>query len=517
LPWSTTEAQESIETDDRFVELKEVAAEARANVIDAPPLSRATRLWFGLGQAAEGIKNYAFANFLLFYYTQVLGLSGKYAGAAIFIALIFDAVSDPLTGVLSDRLKSRWGRRHPFIYAAALPLGVAFYFTFAPPQELSQLELFAWLAVMATLTRSAMTLYHVPHISLGAELSTDYIERTRIVQLRSIGSILGNSLCVVLGMYYYFAPTAEFPNGQLNPAVYPEMAAVFSVVMFVVIIASGLGTHNRIPHLADPDPSASEFGVLKSLARDMTELFRLPSFRSLFFGSTLSFIAFGVSGALGLYTGTYFWKLTTEQMLIGMSFNAIGIFLGFLFWPRVAVEMDKKPTYITGFVIFLLFVSVPVLLKVAGFYPAHESPAYLPLYYSTMMLWAFGISASMILGGSMMADVTDEDELRNDRRREGVFFGANSFSAKSSVGVGSLIAGFVVDAVGLEQGMTPEQVTPAMQSDLGLAVGLSLLVLVAMGIGFFARYPLNRRISAEIRARLDAGTDARGVLIRPAD
>lgn len=507
MSWSSTEVPETVESDG-LADLPAIQGSSASESSSVPPLTRSTRIWFGLGQGAEGIKNYAFANFLLFYYTQVMGLSGRYAGMAIFIALIFDAVSDPLAGVLSDRLKSPWGRRHPFIYAAALPLSTAFYFTFAPPAGLSEMGLFLWLTVFAILTRGAMTLYHVPHLALGAELSTDYEERTRIVQLRSIGSIIGNSLCVVLGMRYYFAPSAEFPNGQLNPAVYPEMAAVLGVAMFVFIISSGIGTHNRIPHLADPDTSAGEFGVLKSLWRDAMELFRLPSFRALFFGSIFSAVAFGVSGSLGLFTGTYFWQLTTEEMLNGMLANGLGIFLGFLYWPGVAVRYDKKPIYITGFLIFLVFASVPVLLKVVGLYPAQDSAAYLPIYYLVSLIWAFGISASMILGGSMMADVTDEDEWESDRRREGVFFGASSFSSKTSVGIGALIAGIVVDAVGLEKGMTPEQVTPAMQTNLGLAVGGSLLVLVALGTAIFARYPLNRETSARIRRDLDARNEA---------
>ena len=95
------------------------------------PLPRSTKLWYGLGQMAEGLKNEAFSVFLLFYYTQVVGLSGTLSGQAILIALLFDAVADPLSGVLSDRLHSRWGRRHPFLYASPLSLAAFFYLSFS--------------------------------------------------------------------------------------------------------------------------------------------------------------------------------------------------------------------------------------------------------------------------------------------------------------------------------------------------------------------------------------------------
>ena len=126
-----------------------------------------TKFAYGIGQLAEGLKNSALSTFVLFYYNQVLGLSGTLAGTAILIALLFDAVSDPLAGSLSDNWQSRWGRRHPFMYASALPLGIAFFFLFSPPEGLSEFSLFLWLTVTVVLTRGAMTLYHVPHIALS--------------------------------------------------------------------------------------------------------------------------------------------------------------------------------------------------------------------------------------------------------------------------------------------------------------------------------------------------------------
>src|SRR5690606_10981497 len=193
-------------------------------------LSARTRFWYGLGQAAEGIKNHSFTFFLLFYYTQVLGLSGTLASLALAIALVFDAVTDPLAGALSDRTASRWGRRHPWMYASALPLAAAFYAAFAPPANLSEGALFAWLLASTIAARGAMTLYHVPHMALGAELSVDYHDRTRIVMARSIFGSLGGYLAGALGLLYFMRPSEAYPNGQLDPAAYPAYAALFAVL-----------------------------------------------------------------------------------------------------------------------------------------------------------------------------------------------------------------------------------------------------------------------------------------------
>jgi len=223
----------------------------------AQTLSNGVKLSFGIGQMAEGIKNSSFSVFLLFYYNQVLGLAADAAGLAIAISLIFDAVTDPVAGTLSDRWRGSQGRRHPFMYASALPMAISFYFLFAPADialQGSQTHLFVWMLLFTLLARGSMTLYHVPHLALGAELSTDYEERTSLVAIRQFLSACGYLLVFGLGFGYFFAPSIEFSNGQLNSDAYPPFAAWLSLVIFVTILISAYGTRSRIPYL----PKAAE-------------------------------------------------------------------------------------------------------------------------------------------------------------------------------------------------------------------------------------------------------------------
>ena len=173
-----------------------------------------SKLTFGFGQYAEGLKNTAFGLFVLFYYNQVLGVSGTLCGVAMGIALVFDAITDPLAGSLSDNWRSKWGRRHPFMYVSAVPLAIAFYFLFSPP-ELSELGLFAWLLGFAILTRAAMTLYHVPHLALGAELTQDFEERTSIVAYRQAFGYLGGLTAAILAFGYFMS---DAHGGRLDAA-----------------------------------------------------------------------------------------------------------------------------------------------------------------------------------------------------------------------------------------------------------------------------------------------------------
>ena len=152
---------------------------------DAPVITSKVRWLYGFGSVAYGVKDNGFSYFLLFYYNQVLGLPGAYAGAAILIAMVFDAISDPLVGVWSDNTHSKWGRRHPFMYASAIPVAVVYFFLWNPP-ELSDFYLFIYLTIAAILIRFFITLYEIPSTSIVAELTDDYDERTRLLSFRYV-------------------------------------------------------------------------------------------------------------------------------------------------------------------------------------------------------------------------------------------------------------------------------------------------------------------------------------------
>lgn len=346
---------------------------------------------------AEGLANEAFAFFLFFYYTAVLGLSGALAGEAILIALLFDAVTDPLVGVASDRLSSRLGRRHPFLYAAALPVGIFFFLVFAPPAGLSQLELFAWLVSFAVLTRSSMTLFHVPHLALGAELSEDYEERTSIVTLQFLFTRTGHAIAGALAFLVFFRPTAEYHEGRFNPAAYPSLALTLSLLMVVTILISAWKTQARAPHLPQPDPDARKRDLLVGILGDSRDVLRNPSFRALVLGLTLTFTAWGITTALGLHLATYFWFVSNEELVIWGIAMGTGIFWGLPVWHRVANRLDKKPTFIWGLAVFTAFTALPPLLLLAELWPARSSALHVPLWALTTGFVAhFGIAATMV-------------------------------------------------------------------------------------------------------------------------
>ena len=167
---------------------------------------------------------------MLLYYNQILGLEALYVSVALALAVIFDAVSDPLVAAFSDNIRSRWGRRHPLMFIASIPLGIGVYCVFMPPEGLSDAYLFAWLLCFTVLTRSLMTLYFVPWAAIAAELSDDYAERTSVMSYRfAVGWFIGVGFPIFI---YTFVMTKSeaYPVGQLNPDAYPTLALYLSLI-----------------------------------------------------------------------------------------------------------------------------------------------------------------------------------------------------------------------------------------------------------------------------------------------
>ena len=471
-----------------------------------PPLGLATKFWFGVGQASEGMKNYAFNAFLIFYYSLVLGLDPALAGLAGAIALVFDAISDPVVGTLSDNLRHRWGRRHLFMYLAAVPLGVTFYLVWAPPAGLGQLGLFVWMLVWTVAARAAMTLYHVPHLALGADLSTDYSERTNIVAWRTFFGVVGFA-GVAFGLPLFLFPlfpAAEGLSPQQNPAVYPVMGMVFGALMAILIVGSALGTHSRIPHLVPGSAIREPFSLLRTLSQ-MREAVSNPSFRALFVGLLIFYVVRGIDASLNIAMGTYFWEIG-EYAVYLQGITGLAVLVGVPVWVPLSRRIDKKRTFIVGISGFGILVALMPTLKLIGLFPSMATAPnlYLGLLFGSGAVSGAFVAGPLVVSGSMLADIADEHEVLEGRRREGIFFGANSFSAKAASGIGNLAAGLLLSAIAFPLRAEVGTVDPTTLYQLALlygpgSLGITLVALVIMG-----RYRLTSARYAEIRAVLDA-------------
>ncbi len=471
-------------------------------------LSVGVKLSYGVGQAAEGLKNACFAVFLFFYYTAVLGVAPTLVGTALLIALLFDAITDPLAGYLSDRWHSRWGRRHPFMLAAALPLGLAFYLLFAPP-DLSDQGLFVWLVVFTVLTRGAMTLFHVPHLSLGAELSPHFYERTTVVAYRYFFSYVGQFAAYALGFGYFLAANEEFANGQFNEAAYSPFALSMSVLMVISILITSIGTRSRIPHLPQPKHVIDNFSIsylFRQLYADFALALSNRSFRWLFSGVLVVFVMVGVDQALDLHMNTYFWELSSKDNFLFFAAAPVGILIGTLIARQLNIWFDKKPSIMLGTGWWAACQIVPVVLRLLDWFPENGTDTLLYTLVAVKFLQGFGVAQSLVTFNSMVPDIVDEQELKTGERQEGVFFAAVSFAGKATTGLGNFFAGFALAAIGWpsDAGRTAADIAPETIDWLGIVYGPIVAGFVVVCLWCYSKHQLNAQRHAQIVQELEA-------------
>ncbi|MBV9905084.1 MAG: MFS transporter [Alphaproteobacteria bacterium] len=464
-------------------------------------VSVATKIFQGIGALPDVFKNFAFHTFLLFFYSQVLGLPPVRASFAIGAALVVDAVIDPVVGTFSDNLKSRLGRRHLLMYTSILPLGLALYLAFTPPAGASENVLFLWLFAFAVLTNMAMSIYVIPWTALYAEFSDDYAERTTIVTYRYALGLAGGIVFTFSVWTFIFPSTHAFHPGQLNPAGYHLFAPVVALAVMGTIFATTFLTQREVPYLLQPTRQVSHRDAWRVI-REMLGIFTNRDFVLLFAGALVTAGINGTTGALSIYMQTYFWGLTPEN-LRWFAIAVVGAVAAFFTVGPFQRRLDKKAVLITCFVLLIVDGVAGVGLRLLGLLPPNGSPILIGIMIANETTRAFLNTTVGIMFASMLADTLDLQELRTSRRQEGVFAAALSFSGKATTGVGTVMAGLILQyAVHWPAKVAPGAVDPALVTRLGVIVGMMIPMLLFLSISLSKYYRLTREVHADIRAQL---------------
>jgi glycoside/pentoside/hexuronide:cation symporter, GPH family len=485
---------------------------AIAPALARKPLTVLEKTFYGLGEAGDAVKNTALQTFLLFFYVQVVGLPGSLCGAALFLALFIDGITDPVVGSWSDHFRSRWGKRHPFIYAAPVPLAICMYLLFDPPRAWSHWPLFLWLVTFNLLSRVAMTFYYVPHLALGADLSKDYHERMSVGVYRMLFTQAGRLLCLAAAFLVFFVPTPHQPNGQLNSAAYQPFALFCGLAVVITVIVSALGTQRRVIALQaeSNEPRVTRRVCAGDIWTNFTRSMTVASFRSCFIGLLIMYVFAGTQTVLTLHMNTFFWGLSPQQSQYTFYAQVVGFVVGLPLARPLALWLDKKWSYMLCVGSACVFISIPVFLRLAGLMPPNGDPVI--LWSVTVSNLAYGVlgANSGVFSAAMLMDAADDFDLRFGDRVEGLFFGATSFSSKASNGIGGALAGIILDVIHFPRPPSTATPTAATVQALGVAFGPVLLLLLLIGLSTMFGYDLNRAKHAHILRQLEARRSAAG-------
>jgi GPH family glycoside/pentoside/hexuronide:cation symporter len=474
-------------------------ASARAGVAsrtDRPVAGIVTQALYGLGAVSSGIKMRALSSFLLLYYNQVLGLSPTRVSLVITAILIFDAICDPVVGHFSDRFRSPWGRRHPFMYMSAAPLAVGFFLLWNPPRGLDASSTLWWLFGCLLVIRVADTFFELPSAALAPELIEDYDGRTRIVNFRIFFRTVAGLLVTVLGLEVFMRKRPDGSGGATEQSGYFGFSLTMSLIMFAVIIVSAVATHRFIPYLrapAAPHALATKPGKdRQTFWNDARGILRNRSALAMLGVGAFQSIAAGTKTGLDLYFGLYFWELTQAQLSLMATLGAAGALIGAFAVGYVSRRLGKRRGTITCYTLGLVNGVVPVALRLLGLMPANGSEALFVILSAEAFFLGMLYVMSAVMMNSMLADVVEDVAVDTGQRSEGLLFSADQFFTKAVSGLGVMISGGVLAAIAFPRDAKPGAVDPDMVQRLGLLYLPTVVGMTLMAIGLLFVYRIDR-------------------------
>lgn len=458
------------------------------------------KFFYASGAVANGVKTDAFTFFLLFFYSNVIGLSPGLASLAIFIALMVDAFTDPLMGIISDRTRHRFGRRHPYFLLGMIPMGLSYFMLFSiqTSWELSQQYLFLWMLTFTMLTRLGMTIFEVPHRSLGSEMSRSYTERTSIFATRELLGWMGGLFNAFLAYTIFFKDTPDYMPGTKNPEPWIYYGMTGATIMCLSVLITYFGT---LKYRDNSQIDITTFN-LRLIFNQIFIALKNRSFLIFFFGYLFIAVSWGMGSSLQIYMNTYFWEFKSIMLASYLGIYVLSTISAFLLIPALVKVIEKRTILLFAIMFAALIPPIPIFLFINGFLPASGT---WNLFYATIPFVYVGntcLSSSAIIRESMLGDISDEVELDSKIGQQGLMFASSSLIGKLNTGLGILMAGIALEFISFPQGV---EVNPSAENIFNLAMVQGPLVAVLMFIpfGIFSMYKIDRHRHEEIIAKLE--------------
>lgn len=437
------------------------------------------KIGYGIGDIGSNIFIVTTGMFLLFFLTNILGVEPALAGLVLLLPKLWDVISDPIMGAISDITRSRWGRRRPYLLYASVPFGLIFFALFIAPNTESEIATAAWVGLLFALSCTAFTVYNIPYSAMVAEMTDDYNERMSVTSFRMVGSTIGVLLAGGLAM-----PLVEYGGGGV--AGFRLMGMLLGVLITLFCLTGFWGTR-RAKTIVAIKPKMPVLEQVKIA-------FRNTPFKLLMSMYFLQSLAIGILMAGQIYYVKY---------VMGMPEAYVGIVSAVLFitaiifipvWVRIGIKLGKIKAYTIGIAI------LTVMLLSLLFTP----PSQPVVFFLQMFFLGIGFSSFQLYPFSMLPDTIEFDELQSGLRREGIFSGVWASSQKTAYALGPSIMGFTLSLSGF---------TVASEQPESVITGIRLVFCLITAVFFllslipFLRYDLTESRFSEIKASIRSAAE----------
>lgn len=435
-------------------------------------LSVGLKLSYSVGNLGFATLVSSISFFLMIFYTDSAMVAPALASTALLVGQIWDIINDPIIGWVSDRTRSRFGRRRVFLIFGALPLAITTVLLWGMPQGLSAVTAFIWIAVSYLLFDTCFTLTQVPYFSMTPELTQDYDERTSLTAYTGTAAALG----FVVGSVFV---------GVI--AQYLGTGIGYTVAGLVMGALAG-GTVGFVAWRVKQPPELKMHTSKLSPFASAKEAFSNKPFVLLLCAFASARLAFTLLMTLFAYYVTY-QLLQEGRITTFLSAFMLCIILFIFFWKWVSDKKGKNVAYALG----LGIAAIGVL------YSFWIGPGSVQLLFITVVIAGFGLSSHWVMPFAMIPDVVENDQLKTGERREGVYYGLYGLSDKIMRTLGVFIVGWVLQLSGYVPNVSQNE-TALLGIRLFFGPIPAFLLLLAVPLLFY--YPINRKRHAELQYRL---------------
>lgn len=436
-----------------------------------------------MGELAAAVPASLSAFYVLYFFTDVAGLSPALAGSVILFGRFWDAINDPMVGWLSDRTVSPLGRRFPWMLAGVVPLAICTILLWTVPPVDTQGGLFTYYVVLSVFAFVAYTSVQLPYTALAAELSDDYDERTTLIGFKAAFSIGGSILGLVLARLVFAAISRPQQQFQLLG----ELSGGLAIIMIVICVA---GTYRRYWQVQGEHPRLASPDTTRSLPREIRSVFRNAAFRKILGLYLGGWMALQVTAAmLPYYVGA--WMGLPETHFAQMALAVQGTAIAMLFiWNRLAKHSGKRTVFLMGAPLAMIALTGLVTVQ----------PGQMVLMYGLGVCAGVGVSTLYMVPFAMLPDVIDLDELDTGLRREGLYFSAVVFLQKLGLAVALFVSGQLLSWTGFDPDAATQSTTTLWA--IRLLIGPLPALLLLTSLWFAARYPITRERHQQILVAL---------------
>lgn len=428
-------------------------------------------------------------SFIMFFATAVMGISGSLVGIAIAISSLWDGVSDPLVGYLSDNTKNKlFGKRLGFMFFGIFVISFLNLCIWAMPASLSEIGKFFWLLIGLLAIETANTCFGTPYSALAIDLAPNYNEQSKIQGFKTVFSIMGMILPSIL-MYFFMPSISISIQTNYSQQGYIKIALINSALLIclglITIVSSLIYTRKYKLYSIDSPKEKFDFGKLMS---GYFNVIKKKDFRSVILGYSCATIASAFLTSVGMHLFTYCYHFSSPQISVVLIALFGGAIISQPFWVYLSKRMDKKRALIISLslIVFGVFLVVITFLF-RGFI---DSNTMFYIAIPCLIFCGIGAGAMYSLPFSMYADAVTLEMFKTGQNNAGAYTGYYSFTYNLANSIALLIIGFLLDIIKFDSSQPVQAMS--VQNGLGMIVFFGCTIFLTFAITIFSKFSIKR-------------------------